>query len=68
MNEKHNSMNSKIITFEKKIHDKKVELVLIEFKKICKSSERVINNIIKGNDLDSKPRVKCKSHTKGNTN
>ena len=41
--------------------------VLIEYKKISKLRKRIINNIIKDNESDSKSRVKYKSHTKGNT-
>jgi hypothetical protein len=46
--------------------DKEIELLLMEFEKICKTNERILSNISK--DLESKPRVKYKSHAKGNTN
>ena len=50
----------------KKIHDKELELVLMQFKKICKLSKRILNNMSKSHNLGSKPREKYKSHTKGN--
>ena len=59
-------MKSKIIILEKKTCNKELELILIQLKKTCKLSEKIINNIFKSNDFESKPRVKYKSHTKGN--
>ena len=61
-------MKSEIMILEKKTCCKELELVLMKFEQIWKLSKKIINNIIKSNDLDSKPRVKCESYAKGNTN
>ena len=55
-----------MMVLKKKINNKEVELLIIKFMNASELIKRILNNIIKGNNLDSKPRVKHKSHAKRN--